>query len=392
MAQLARLLKTDPLSDLRAAGEALRKKGRGRDTMLAHITPREAAKLKKEGGSGTINPKTGLLEFDDSGAIFADFGAPSIDYSASVTPQQAPVSIDYQPTPNYSLDTSGGNAAYGDLSGVSMSPGGVTPGLMPSIQDNLGAAGDAIQTAYGYTAPSNFGSSQAQAYAPTFTGQPQDVATPPQPSSVTPDAAGVNMAGTTPATATQDPGFLSKLGSSLTADPTKALIAALGVGGMGLSYLTAQNQAKKNASAIQNAYAQAAASQKSLAQPFIQQGGTELAQALNGQLSAAQQQQLQAAQAQANQNMAGAGGVGAQQAERSLEDLRQRLLSQQQQLALSLFGAGTPLIQSAIQDQLQGTVAGISAANQGSAAAGQAATGLLSMLAFLYGSSSKKAA
>lgn len=37
--------------------------GRKGDTMLAHITPKEAALLKKRGGSGTTNPKTGLMEF-----------------------------------------------------------------------------------------------------------------------------------------------------------------------------------------------------------------------------------------------------------------------------------------------------------------------------------------
>jgi len=41
--------------------------GRGSDTILAHINPREAKLLKKRGGSGKINPKTGLLEFDDEG-------------------------------------------------------------------------------------------------------------------------------------------------------------------------------------------------------------------------------------------------------------------------------------------------------------------------------------
>lgn len=42
--------------------------GRGNDTILAHINPREAKLLKKRGGSGKINPRTGLLEFDDSGS------------------------------------------------------------------------------------------------------------------------------------------------------------------------------------------------------------------------------------------------------------------------------------------------------------------------------------
>lgn len=37
--------------------------GRFGDTMLAHINPREARLLRKHGGSGTINPKTGLPEF-----------------------------------------------------------------------------------------------------------------------------------------------------------------------------------------------------------------------------------------------------------------------------------------------------------------------------------------
>jgi hypothetical protein len=38
-------------------------KGRHGDTMLAHINPQEAEMLKAMGGSGTINPQTGLPEF-----------------------------------------------------------------------------------------------------------------------------------------------------------------------------------------------------------------------------------------------------------------------------------------------------------------------------------------
>ena len=38
-------------------------KGRRGDTMLAHINPREAAMLKRMGGSGTINPQTNLPEY-----------------------------------------------------------------------------------------------------------------------------------------------------------------------------------------------------------------------------------------------------------------------------------------------------------------------------------------
>jgi hypothetical protein len=48
---------------LRNAAEQLRERGRGDDTILAHINPQEAGILKLLGGSGTINPHTGLPEF-----------------------------------------------------------------------------------------------------------------------------------------------------------------------------------------------------------------------------------------------------------------------------------------------------------------------------------------
>lgn len=43
--------------------EWLRSRGRHGDTMLAHINPEEARLLKQLGGSGTINPDTGLREY-----------------------------------------------------------------------------------------------------------------------------------------------------------------------------------------------------------------------------------------------------------------------------------------------------------------------------------------
>ena len=51
--------------DLPALAKIIQSKGRKGDTILAHINPREAALLKKRGGSGTINPETGLPQFDD---------------------------------------------------------------------------------------------------------------------------------------------------------------------------------------------------------------------------------------------------------------------------------------------------------------------------------------
>ena len=45
------------------AAKALQAKGRGKDTILAHITPQEAEMLRKAGGLGSINPYTGLREY-----------------------------------------------------------------------------------------------------------------------------------------------------------------------------------------------------------------------------------------------------------------------------------------------------------------------------------------
>lgn len=48
---------------LATIAEDLMGMGRNGDTMIAHINPQEAALLKKLGGSGTINPHTGMPEF-----------------------------------------------------------------------------------------------------------------------------------------------------------------------------------------------------------------------------------------------------------------------------------------------------------------------------------------
>jgi len=53
-------MKSGGLAD---AAKALQARGRGRDTMLAHINPQEAAMLRRAGGLGTINPYTGLPEY-----------------------------------------------------------------------------------------------------------------------------------------------------------------------------------------------------------------------------------------------------------------------------------------------------------------------------------------
>ena len=48
---------------LSQAAQQVQSQGRDSDTILAHISPHEAMFLKRLGGSGTINPQTGLMEF-----------------------------------------------------------------------------------------------------------------------------------------------------------------------------------------------------------------------------------------------------------------------------------------------------------------------------------------
>jgi hypothetical protein len=51
------------IAELTPVSKAIADYGRNGDTMLAHITPAEARMLRRKGGSGTINPDTGLPEF-----------------------------------------------------------------------------------------------------------------------------------------------------------------------------------------------------------------------------------------------------------------------------------------------------------------------------------------
>lgn len=67
------------MGDARELAEMLRQLGRGNDTVLAHITPEEAQMLKDMGGSGTINPDTGLPEFLD---VYGGYDVPSYDVEA----------------------------------------------------------------------------------------------------------------------------------------------------------------------------------------------------------------------------------------------------------------------------------------------------------------------
>ena len=120
--------------------------GRGGDTLLAHITPREAAILKALGGSGNINPRTGLPMFSDADSGGDTGEAGGADAGSAGTGGGS----DSDAAGSGSADTSGGQGNtpsdnYGDAFGVGSQeaqdvPGTSSMGTYGSgmFSDNLG--------------------------------------------------------------------------------------------------------------------------------------------------------------------------------------------------------------------------------------------------------------
>lgn len=79
MTQLRQEFKKRGLDFDKVMAKRLAEKGQSGDTILAHINPEEAAMLKKAGGSGSINPHTGLPSFrvDDDGPERGSTGSAS---------------------------------------------------------------------------------------------------------------------------------------------------------------------------------------------------------------------------------------------------------------------------------------------------------------------------
>lgn len=123
----------------RELAEMLRQLGRGRDTVLAHITPEEAQMLMDMGGSGTTNPATGLPEFqDDFGAEFDPYMGMDVSQGGrEITPEEsayyfaqqggmAPVDITAsQNIPT--VDVTGGQAQPAGEMDIGFGPGQFTP-------------------------------------------------------------------------------------------------------------------------------------------------------------------------------------------------------------------------------------------------------------------------
>ena len=130
--------------------EQVQSKGRGNDTMLVHMTPNEVAGLQalamQMGGSGTINPQTGLPEFGWLDRTFKRFVKPFARVAQFVLPFVPGIGL---PTAALLSGIAGGFASKGNKT-FDFKRGlisGITSYGLGSLAQSASAAGDAAQAA-----------------------------------------------------------------------------------------------------------------------------------------------------------------------------------------------------------------------------------------------------
>jgi hypothetical protein len=279
--------------DLRKIARLLQDKGRNGDTILAHINPREAALLREQGGSGEINPETGLMEF-------SDYSEGSLGYDP------APPEPDYSSVPEGLFE---GAAYTPEVSGYELPAGSLTTQRGASAFDTGFARG-----AVSEPTPSQF--ALTREFNPSLAG--------PAPA---------------PTGQTQEKSFLESLSGG---DKARLGLGALG----GLQTALTARKARQGSQ-------QAAQQIRDIGAPYQQRGLAEQAAASRGELTPINQQALEAQRARAAQAGVARGGVGIAQQQRAEEDLRNRLLAAQQDFGLKLSGIGDQYTARAIQEGIR---------------------------------------
>jgi hypothetical protein len=319
---MAKTLSTALGTDLASLAQILRSKGRGKDTILAHINPQEAALLKKAGGSGDINPDTGLPQFENEDMSFGDYGGST------------------QPDDSY-VDTSSGSGStqpdvIGDTNVTPVTATGYEAGYVPRGMDvgtALSASGDeisapqAVQPGYGLS-----GGRTAYTPAPVTPAGLQQLEKGQMPTELEGLA--------------QQPSLLDKAGKAITGMKPETM-ARLGLAG-GLGLMGAQ-RAKQAGAQTQAATAE----QKAIAQPYTEAGQKLMTQAQAGQMTPQSQAALNAAKAQIAQSVANRGGVGQQQAANQIAQLQANLLDNQYKYGLQVAQIGDNITLGAIKTGLQ---------------------------------------
>ena len=291
---------------------------------LAFINDREAALLKRHGGSGKEVEDTGIKSYDDTEGF------------------------DLQPT---NIATGAANADYTSAPVV----GGPIPDreVQPT---NIG--GQALSPFDSVRSLPIFGESQQTASAAEV--RPPPVPTAGAPATQYQAASPVGIDQNTPQENFRKSEILAENAAAqpqqAPTKPTQGLTDylsqpknLLGLGMGGLQALYGANQARRA-----QAQGQEAANQlKQMAAPYQQQAAQLQAQTASGTLTPANQQALQAAQAQMAQQLQARGGVGSAQMQTQIANLTNQLLASQQQYALQLSGIGDSIAQGAIKAGVQ---------------------------------------
>lgn len=128
---------------LKSIARELAQYGRGGDTIVAHINPEEAAMLKAMGGSGTINPDTGLPEYI-GGWVGKQLGnVPGVKQISDVATKvfQPAEKAVLQPISAglASIDKAVGNTIPGGWGTLGMAAASFIPGMTPLMMGGLGA-------------------------------------------------------------------------------------------------------------------------------------------------------------------------------------------------------------------------------------------------------------
>jgi hypothetical protein len=356
--KLARLLRADiqETSDLKSIAAMLAGKGRGGDTLLAHITPKEVGLLKEAGGAGTVNPDTGLLEFYD----WANYGS-GTNYSSSSAPASSGGYYDSLPAATQGVYGSTGLEDYYQMDPKTsftyafppaqeiFDSGYTAPSAAPAVPTYTGnAPGGFINKenllgykSVGASLPANIPVNAPQ-LANKLLPMPEIATSRPIPIGLqTTEGAGTDALryGTRP--------DVSRAGTPEKPFLSNEQMVRLGLsGGLGIYGALQQRKALEQ-------IGKSTGQEKAIAKPYQDEGRKLTDAAQRGELTPAGVQQFQAVKAQLAQGAESRGGVGVAQAVAQAEAFKNQLLQGQYDYGLKVSQIGDNIALGAIRTGMQ---------------------------------------
>jgi len=281
--------------------------------MLAYITPKEAALLKAQGGSGEPDAETGVPSFEVGATGGESYG-------------------------DYYDNTSAPAESYSGPSGAEES---ATVGLPPQTSETISAPPPPEISIFG-NQPVNY---QAEFGGAPVPETPATYGEAGQPRTTAELMTLAGRLGPTGEAVKPEKPYADRLSEAL--GISKDTLGKLGVAG--IQGLLGGRQAAQAREAGQAGRRDIQA----VAAPYQAQGQQLQAAAQRGELTPTGQQAIAAARAQAAQGAQARGGVGAQQMEAQVQALRNQLLQQQYDYGLKLSGIGDQMALGAIRTGMQ---------------------------------------